>query len=167
MTFSTKLTKRGSKEENSESTMQKSQKRFEKPKEALQNCINFLESPNWEQNVNGLQMFVRLIRHHPEVIDTQIHLLSVALARQVRNLRSQVARAACQASKEFFQTHRKCIENEAEDIATHLLHRSADTNKFLRADATEALESMVDNLPTSKAIHIIAFKGGERDKNIE
>jgi transcriptional regulator with AAA-type ATPase domain len=106
-------------------------------------------------------MFVRLIRHHPEIIDTQIHLLSVALARQVRNLRSQVARAACQASREFFMTHRKCIENEAEDIATHLLHRTADTNKFLRADAAEALESMVENLPVTKAIQIITIKGGE------
>uniref|UniRef100_A0A182QAD1 TOG domain-containing protein n=1 Tax=Anopheles farauti TaxID=69004 RepID=A0A182QAD1_9DIPT len=138
---------------------QKTMRKFEKPKDALTNCLTHLESPNWEQNINGLQFFVRLIRHHPEVIDTQIHLLSVALAKQVRNLRSQVARAACQASAEFFSTHRRCLEGEAEDIATHLLHRTADTNKFLRADATQALESMCDNVSVPKVVHIIAFKG--------
>ncbi|XP_062705037.1 uncharacterized protein LOC109411760 isoform X3 [Aedes albopictus] len=138
---------------------QKTLRKFDKPKDALSNCISHLESPNWEQNISGLQFFVRLIRHHPEVIDNQIHLLSVALAKQVRNLRSQVARAACQASAEFFSTHRRCIEGEAEDIATHLLHRTADTNKFLRADATQALESMCENLSNHKVIHIISFKG--------
>uniref|UniRef100_A0A182PJ68 TOG domain-containing protein n=1 Tax=Anopheles epiroticus TaxID=199890 RepID=A0A182PJ68_9DIPT len=138
---------------------QKTLRRFEKPKDALNNCLTHLESPNWEQNISGLQFFVRLIRHHPEVIDTQIHLLSVALAKQVRNLRSQVARAACQASAEFFSTHRRCLEGEAEDIATHLLHRTADTNKFLRADATQALESMCDNVSIPKVVHIISFKG--------
>ncbi|KFB39731.1 AGAP007923-PA-like protein [Anopheles sinensis] len=138
---------------------QKTLRKFDKPKDALNNCLSHLESPNWEQNISGLQFFVRLIRHHPEVIDTQIHLLSVALAKQVRNLRSQVARAACQASGEFFSTHRRCIEGEAEDIATHLLHRTADTNKFLRADATQALESMCDNISIPKVVHIIAFKG--------
>uniref|UniRef100_A0A182NE41 TOG domain-containing protein n=1 Tax=Anopheles dirus TaxID=7168 RepID=A0A182NE41_9DIPT len=138
---------------------QKTMRKFEKPKDALTNCLTHLESPNWEQNISGLQFFVRLIRHHPEVIDTQIHLLSVALAKQVRNLRSQVARAACQASAEFFSTHRRCLEGEAEDIATHLLHRTADTNKFLRADATQALESMCDNVSIPKVVHIISFKG--------
>lgn len=147
------------KSKGNEVIFQKNLRKFEKPKDALANCIIHLESPNWEQNVTGLQIFVRLIRHHPEVIDSQIHLLSVALARQVRNLRSQVARAACQASAEFFSTHRRCIEGEAEDIATHLLHRTADTNKFLRADATQALESMCENLSNAKVIHIISFKG--------
>ncbi|XP_053662595.1 uncharacterized protein LOC128711736 [Anopheles marshallii] len=147
------------KTKHNEVIFQKTLRRFEKPKDALNNCLTHLESPNWEQNISGLQFFVRLIRHHPEVIDTQIHLLSVALAKQVRNLRSQVARAACQASAEFFSTHRRCLEGEAEDIATHLLHRTADTNKFLRADATQALESMCDNVSIPKVVHIISFKG--------
>uniref|UniRef100_A0A182JNW1 TOG domain-containing protein n=1 Tax=Anopheles christyi TaxID=43041 RepID=A0A182JNW1_9DIPT len=145
---------------------QKTLRRFEKPKDALTNCLTHLESPNWEQNISGLQFFVRLIRHHPEVIDTQIHLLSVALAKQVRNLRSQVARAACQASAEFFATHRRCLEGEAEDIATHLLHRTADTNKFLRADATQALESMCDNVSIPKVVHIISFKGANHQNAV-
>ncbi|XP_052864470.1 uncharacterized protein LOC128271075 [Anopheles cruzii] len=138
---------------------EKSLRRFDKPRDALANCLTHLESPNWEQNISGLQFFVRLIRHHPEVIDTQIHLLSVALSKQVRNLRSQVARTACKAASEFFTTHRRCIEGEAEDIATHLLHRTADTNKFLRADATQALESMCENLSVARVVHIVAFKG--------
>ena len=50
--------------------------------------------------MQGLQLLVRLMRHHPETVHTQLHSVIVAVAKQVRNLRSQVARAACQASGE-------------------------------------------------------------------
>lgn len=42
---------------------------------------------------------------------------------------------------------------------TTLLHRTADTNKFLRKDATKALESMCDNLTTQKVIHLLSTRG--------
>lgn len=60
--------------------------------------------------MQGLQLLVRLMRHHPETVHSQLHSVIVAVAKQVRNLRSQVARAACQASGELFLSQKKAAE---------------------------------------------------------
>lgn len=111
-------------------------RRFERPKDGLHATMHQLESSNWEEVMDGLKSFVRLIRHHPEYVDTQVHLFTIAIAKQVKNLRSQVSRASCSAAGEFFMTHAKTLDGDAEELAAALLNRTADTNKFLRADAT-------------------------------
>lgn len=85
--------------------------------------------------------------------------MTIELGKQIKNLRSQVARAACQAAGDLFQTHRKSIEAEAEELTSNLLHRTSDTNKFLRSDAIKAIEYMCENLPPPKVIHILCFRG--------
>ena len=134
-------------------------RRFERPKDAIQTCLSQLESTSWEHVVDGLVIFVRLIRHHPQYVDAQIHLMTLAIAKHVKNLRSQVSRAACSASSEFFMTNAKSLDADAEELAAALLNRTADTNKFLRADALKALESMCDALHPSKVILILTFRG--------
>lgn len=134
-------------------------RRFERPKEAIQSCLQQLDSPGWEEVMDGLITFVRLIRHHPEYVDVQIHLLTLALSKHVKNLRSQVSRAACSASSEFFMTNAKSLDADAEELAASLMNRTADTNKFLRSDALKALESMCDALLPSKVILILTTRG--------
>lgn len=134
-------------------------RRFERPKDAIQSCLAQLDSSSWENVMDGLKIFVRLIRHHPEYVDNQIHVMTLAVAKHVRNLRSQVSRAACSASSEFFITNAKALDADAEELAAALLNRTADTNKFLRADALRALESMCDALPPSKVILILTYRG--------
>lgn len=137
----------------------KTLRRFEKPREALNTCLNQLDSTIWEQTMTGLQSFVRLIRFHPELVETNIHPLSVALCKHVKNLRSQVSRSACEACGEFFATHSKYLEPEIDDMAITLLNRTADTNKFLRADASKALNAMCDHMPANKIIQAIVTRG--------
>lgn len=134
-------------------------RRLDRPKEGIQSCLTQLDSSSWENVMDGLKTFVRLIRHHPEYVDNQIHVMTLALAKHVKNLRSQVSRAACSASSEFFITNAKSLDADAEELAAALLNRTADTNKFLRADALRALESMCDALPPSKVILILTFRG--------
>lgn len=134
-------------------------RRFERPKDAMQQCLAQLDSGSWENVMDGLKIFVRLIRHHPDYVDTQIHTMTMAIAKHVRNLRSQVSRAACSASTEFFMTNAKALDAEAEELAAALMNRTADTNKFLRADALKALESMCDALYPSKVILILTSRG--------
>lgn len=141
-------------------------RKFDKPREASVNCLAQLDNPNWEITMNGLQTFVRLIRHHPEIIEANFHTYCVALAKQVRNLRSQVSRSACQASAEFFETHAKQMEQEPDDLAAQLLNRTADTNKFLRADAARALNAMCDNLPPPKVISTVVTRGANHQNAV-
>lgn len=141
-------------------------RRFEKPREASVSCLAQMDNANWEITMNGLQTFVRLIRHHPEIVEANFHTYCVALAKQVRNLRSQVSRSACQASAEFFETHAKQMEQEPDDLAAQLLNRTADTNKFLRADAARALNAMCDNLPPPKVIQTLVTRGANHQNAI-
>nr|XP_036224399.1 uncharacterized protein LOC106623898 isoform X1 [Bactrocera oleae] len=133
--------------------------RFDKPRDALLKTFDQLDSSNWEIIVLGLKSMVRLMRYHAEQLDNQMHMVCIQLTRSVRNLRSQVSRAACQATNELFTLKSKCLEQECDDLVCALLHRTADTNRFLRADATRALESMCDNLTPPKILNILTTKG--------
>ncbi|XP_034473873.1 uncharacterized protein LOC117781228 [Drosophila innubila] len=135
--------------------------RFEKPREALIKTFDQLDSSNWEVNMTGLKSMVRMIRYHSDLLDSHMHMTCIQLTRSVRNLRSQVARAACQAATELFTLKCKSLEVECDDLVCALLHRTADTNRFLRADATRALESMVDHLQAPKVLNILTTKGAQ------
>lgn len=133
--------------------------RFEKPREAILKTFDQLDSSNWEVVMVGLKHMVRLMRYHPDNLDAQMHMVCIQLTRSVRNLRSQVARAACQAATELFTLKTRYLEQECDDLVCALLHRTADTNRFIRADAMRALESMCDNLSPSKILNILTTKG--------
>ncbi|XP_017151692.1 TOG array regulator of axonemal microtubules protein 1 isoform X1 [Drosophila miranda] len=135
--------------------------RFEKPREALHKTFDQLDSSNWEMNIVGLKSTVRLIRCHADFLDSHMHMTCIQLTRSVRNLRSQVARASCQAAAELFSLKSKYLEQECDDLVCALLHRTADTNRFIRADATHALESMVDHAQPVKVLNILATKGAQ------
>lgn len=135
--------------------------RFEKPREALIKTFDQLDATIWEVNMTGLKSMVRLIRYHSDVLDSHMHMTCIQLTRSVRNLRSQVARAACQAAVELFTLKCKSLEPECDDLVCALLHRTADTNRFIRADATRALESMVDHMQPPKVLNILTTKGAQ------
>lgn len=122
----------------------------QKPKDQHVQCLQQLDSSNWDQIMLGLQTFVCLMRNNPEQIEPQLHQYCLALSKNIKNLRSQVSRASCQAAGEFFESHSKLLEQEADDLALALLNRTADTNKFLRSDATKALKIMCETLPIQK-----------------
>ena len=61
-----------------------------------------------------------------------------ALLKGVKNLRSQVCRAACQAVAVVFLTVGKALEADTESLVKELLQKSADTNKFIRLAAWQS-----------------------------
>lgn len=81
------------------------------------------------------------------------------VAKHIKCLRSQVARAACTAAQKMFTYVPKSMEPDIEEIASALFPRTADTNKFLRVQSTEALNAMVDNVNPIKCVHVITAKG--------
>ncbi|XP_034246504.1 TOG array regulator of axonemal microtubules protein 2-like [Thrips palmi] len=109
--------------------------------------------------MQAVQTIVRLVRHHPAILQGQLHTCCESLARQVKNLRSQVARAACQTASHLFHTLKRGMDPEAEDLSTALFNRTTDTNKFLRADANSALDVMTDNVSPAKAVSAVVHKG--------
>ncbi|XP_049834825.1 proline-rich protein 36-like [Schistocerca gregaria] len=136
------------------------------PRESLSNCLHNLDSHEWEQVLSAMPVLVRLVRHHPDSVLLQAPAVAAALSRHVRNLRSQVARAACQAAGEFFVGLRRTPDLDVEELVGSLFHRSADTNRFLRADCNAALDKMADVLPPARAVQLIVSKGASHQNAV-
>lgn len=83
---------------------------FTKPREGLYETLTQLSSSEWEIMVKGLQGLRRLIRYHPETVESSMHSICVALGKHIRNLRSQVARAACSVASEMFNGPKRTLE---------------------------------------------------------
>lgn len=51
------------------------------------------------------------------------------------------------------------LPQDLDEIAGPLLHRTADTNRFLREDCNNALDSMIDHFPPHRTVMTIANRG--------
>ncbi|KAJ8669746.1 hypothetical protein QAD02_001005, partial [Eretmocerus hayati] len=139
----------------------------EKSSKAVQMCFTQLESKDWESTLKGLRTLSQVAREEPEQLDfCAPGLVARLLGKHVRNLRSQVARVACTATAEVFRAHIRGIEQDLDEIAGPLLHRTADTNRFLREDCNVALDSMMEHFPPQKTIMTIANRGASHQNTI-
>ncbi|XP_026810661.1 uncharacterized protein LOC113552145 isoform X2 [Rhopalosiphum maidis] len=118
------------------------------------------QSQNEEAAVTGLQNISRLAMFHSkELRPGSLQPFARNVAKHIKCLRSQVARAACTAAQKMFSYVPKSVEPDVEEIASTLFPRTADTNKFLRVQSAEALNAMVDNVNPVKCVHVITAKG--------
>ncbi|EFN68292.1 Uncharacterized protein KIAA0423 [Camponotus floridanus] len=132
------------------------EKPSEKSKRMVQQCFTQIDNKDWEIAMKGLKTLSQISKQHPECLDAcAAGTIGRLLGRHIKNLRSQVARAACLAASDVFSSQIRGIDQDLEDIAGPLLQRTADTNRFLRADSNAALDQMVQHLPPHKTIGII------------
>ncbi|XP_060840965.1 uncharacterized protein LOC132921780 isoform X1 [Rhopalosiphum padi] len=133
---------------------------FNEPQRALHLVSTQINSPEWEAAVTGLQNISRLAMFHgKELRPGSLQPFARNVAKHIKCLRSQVARAACTAAQKMFSYVPKSMEPDVEEIASALFPRTADTNKFLRVQSAEALNAMVDNVNPVKCVHVITAKG--------
>ena len=129
---------------------------WEKPEEALEKMLVNLENhEDWEKNMKGLSGVLRLVHHHPETVLVEYKQLTQLVLKQVKNLRSQVARAAVHLVGDMFDILKRSMESDLEKIALPLIMKTGETNRFLREDCNQALDKMVDNVSPSKSILVI------------
>ena len=94
-------------------------------------------------------------------------------ATQVKNLRSQVGRAAVHVMAALFEQVlliainltnqltvlfiqlKRSMESDLEKIALPLVLKTGETNRFLREDCNIALDRMVENVSSSRVIAIV------------
>uniref|UniRef100_A0A1B6CRU9 TOG domain-containing protein n=1 Tax=Clastoptera arizonana TaxID=38151 RepID=A0A1B6CRU9_9HEMI len=139
---------------------------YEHPKEAVSKSLLQLDNPDWEVTMQGLQGVVRLSRHHAAFLVPIMHAIAVTVTKHIRNLRSQVSRAACQTASQLLKTYGRAFEGEVDELAGALFNRTADTNKFLRADCNAALDIMVDSISPVKSINAIVNRGAKHQNAI-
>ena len=61
------------------------------------------------------------------------------MLKSVKNLRSQVCRAAIQAVQVVFLHIGKTLETDSDSLVKELLQKSSDTNKFIRYNHNQSL----------------------------
>ena len=127
-----------------------------KPDEALETVKDQLgNNDDWEKNLDGLTGTLRLVHHNPEIVIVEYKTIMQLVLKQVKNLRSQVARAAVHLVGDMFATLKRNMESDLEKIAIPLLMKTGETNRFLREDCNQALDRMVENVNPSKSILVI------------
>ena len=142
-------------------------------RQGLSNSVKLIESEDWEKNVEGLEMMASLAKQHPDVLESEAKMIRNIMLKSVKNLRSQVCRAAVQAVAVVFLHVGKTLETDSDNLIKELLQKSADTNKFIRlkpfieklkkmkisfffrSDSKKALDVMAENFSVYKVISLI------------
>lgn len=59
----------------------------------------------------GLKTLSNLVQNHPEVLTNDMHMVVTVLVTQIKNLRSQVSRTACQVAGEMAIHLKRALEH--------------------------------------------------------
>ncbi|TRY68490.1 hypothetical protein TCAL_01388 [Tigriopus californicus] len=66
-----------------------------------------------------------------------------------------VSRAAAVTLTELLRSLKRNLESDMDKIIVPLIHKTGDTNKFLREDCHVALDAIIENLPNTKVLSVI------------
>ncbi|XP_028453007.1 proteoglycan 4 isoform X2 [Perca flavescens] len=130
------------------------------PAKSLSLCFTQLTSDNWEKNLDGLKSVRALARHHPEVLQTNLHEVCLLLTEAVNNLRSAVAYEAMGTGAELHAHLGRAMDTEAEWTGRVLLLKLAKTtNSFLQQQANLALDALVEGCSPGRIINVLLDTG--------
>ncbi|XP_072490186.1 TOG array regulator of axonemal microtubules protein 2 isoform X2 [Notamacropus eugenii] len=134
------------------------------PELVLMDAFQWLESNDWQMKQKGLVCIRRLATCHSEVLAERLHDVSLAVMREVTNLRSKVSRLAISTLGDLFRYMKKNMDPEAEEIARCLLQKMADTSEFIQRAADHSLGAMVENVTPCRSLAALTT-GGVHHRN--
>ncbi|KAM3930853.1 TOG array regulator of axonemal microtubules protein 2 [Leptodactylus fuscus] len=134
------------------------------PEQGLLEALKWLNHKDWEQKEKGLVNVRCLASWHPDVLFSRLHDVSIAVTREVGNLRSKVSRHAIKTLGDLFKALRRNMDQEAEEIARVLLHKIGDSNDFIREESDKSLGVMVEYVSPSKVLSAL-IAGGVSHRN--
>ncbi|XP_035759539.1 TOG array regulator of axonemal microtubules protein 2 isoform X2 [Egretta garzetta] len=132
---------------------------FPHPQQELLNVLTWLSSDDWEQKAKALFSVKRLAICHSEVLLDRLHDVSLAVTKEVNNLRSKVSRFAISTLGELFRTMKKHMDHEVDEVARVLLQRMGDTSEFIQKAASQSLGIMVGNVTPARAMTALMASG--------
>ncbi|NXT27867.1 TGRM2 protein, partial [Syrrhaptes paradoxus] len=109
--------------------------------------------------VNGLLNVRRLAVCHSEVLLCRLHDVSLAVTKEVNNLRSKVSHCAIVTVGELFKTMKKHMDQEVDEVARVLLQKTGDSSDFIQKAASQALRIMVDSVTPARAMTVLMASG--------
>ncbi|XP_026704961.1 TOG array regulator of axonemal microtubules protein 1 [Athene cunicularia] len=125
---------------------------FSKPEAALAEALVLLGDEDWEKKIEGLNFVRCLSAYHAPVLTARLHETSLAVAQEVKNLRSGVSRAAVVCLGDLFTYLKKSMDQELDNTVKVLLHKAGESNTFIREEVDKALKAMVNNVTPARAL---------------
>ncbi|NXL06699.1 TGRM2 protein, partial [Mesembrinibis cayennensis] len=132
---------------------------FPQPQQELLNALTWLSSDDWQEKAKALFSVKRLAICHSEVLLGSLHDVSLAVTREVNNLRSKVSRFAISTLAELFKTLKKHMDHEVDEVARVLLQRMGDSSEFIQKAADRSLGIMVENVTPARAMTALIASG--------
>ncbi|NXF63188.1 TGRM1 protein, partial [Ciccaba nigrolineata] len=122
------------------------------PEAALTEALALLADDDWEKKIEGLNFVRCLSAYHATVLTAKLHETSLAVAQEVKNLRSGVSRAAVVCLGDLFTYLKKSMDQELDNTVKVLLHKAGESNTFIREEVDKALKAMVNNVTPARAL---------------
>ncbi|KAL9952340.1 hypothetical protein ACROYT_G039583 [Oculina patagonica] len=139
---------------------------FNNPDSALREALKYLaNTEDWEMKCEGIQGIRRLTKHHPEVLVSQLHTVTLAVIAEVKNLRSQVSRSGICCLGDMYATLGKHMDNELEVTTKILLAKGGESSGFIRDDVEKSLTAMVCSLTPTRVL-VALISGGASHRNV-
>ncbi|XP_009070563.1 PREDICTED: protein FAM179B-like, partial [Acanthisitta chloris] len=132
-----------------------------RPDAALAEALLLLADEDWEKKIEGLNSVRCLSAYHAPVLTAKLHETSLAVAQEVKNLRSGVSRAAVVCLGDLFTHLKKSMDQELDNAVKVLLHKAGESNTFIREEVDKALKAMVNNVTPARALCSL-LNGGQR-----
>ncbi|XP_067119800.1 TOG array regulator of axonemal microtubules protein 1 [Centruroides vittatus] len=133
---------------------------YPNPDEALKKALRCLANETWTVKIEGMQMISRLANCHADTVKGQLHSINIALLSEVKNLRSSVSRTAILTIGELFLKLKRNMETDLEVIVQTLLHKTGESVGFIRDDIEKAMNNMIEEVSSNKAILAVILGGG-------
>ncbi|KFM02104.1 Protein FAM179B, partial [Aptenodytes forsteri] len=134
---------------------------FSKPETALTEALTLLADDDWEKKIEGLNFVRCLSAYHAAILTAKLHETSLAVAQEVKNLRSGVSRAAVVCLGDLFTYLKKSMDQELDNTVKVLLHKAGESNTFIREEVDKALKAKVNNVTPARALCSL-INGGQR-----
>ncbi|XP_032917760.1 TOG array regulator of axonemal microtubules protein 1 [Catharus ustulatus] len=125
---------------------------FPRPELALAEALALLADHDWEKKIEGLNFVRCLSAYHGPVLTAKLHETTLAVAQEVKNLRSGVSRAAVVCLGDLFTHLKKSMDQELDNAVKVLLHKAGESNTFIREEVDKALKAMVNNVTPARAL---------------
>ncbi|CAI5452065.1 unnamed protein product [Caenorhabditis angaria] len=129
-------------------------------------ALKKLESDEWSDKVEGLNMISALSETNSRQIQDNLKDVIIAVLNECKNLRSSVSRVAIVTIGTVAQNLNSKIDSEMEKICAVLLNKAGDvSNAFIREDATDSLNKLVQSATAGKALQGIITAGSKSKNN--
>ena len=127
----------------------------------VQDALSNVADADWEKKCYGLAGIRNAASTHPELLQPCVHAVLIAVDAEVKNLRSQVARAAILCVGDLLSTTalKRGLETDLDMISRTLLGKAGESNHFIRDDVDKALAAMVEHLSPPRVLAALGTNG--------